>query len=124
MELRELLNSTILTETIKWGGPVYTLNGKNLIGIGAFKNHSALWFFQGALLQKNTHLLVNAQERKTKALRQIRFQEDSKIDKKELLKYIDKTLSLHKQGKEIKPDVKKEILIPSELFNLLNQFRY
>jgi uncharacterized protein YdeI (YjbR/CyaY-like superfamily) len=115
LELRELLNSTVLTETIKWGGPVYTLDGKNLLGIGAFKNHSALWFFQGALLQDNTNLLINAQEGKTKALRQIRFDLGSKIDKQELLKYIDETISLHKQGKVIKPDLWKGIFIPSEL---------
>ena len=115
LDLRELLNATVLTETIKWGGPVYTLDGKNLLGIGAFKNHSALWFFQGALLQDNTNLLINAQEGKTKALRQIRFEAGSKIDKQELLKYIEETISLHKQGKKIKPDLKKGILIPSEL---------
>jgi len=115
LDLRELLNATVLTDTIKWGGPVYTLDGKNLLGIGAFKNHSALWFFQGALLQVNTNLLINAQEGKTKALRQIRFEAGSKIDKQELLKYIEETISLHKQGKKIKPDLKKGILIPSEL---------
>jgi len=115
LELRKLLNSTVLKETIKWGRPVYTLDGKNLVGIGAFKNHSALWFFQGALLQDNTNLLINAQEGKTKALRQIRFEAGSKLDKQELLKYIDETISLHKLGKRIKPDLKKEIFIPSEL---------
>lgn len=119
LELRELLNSTVLTETIKWGGPVYTLDGKNLLGIGAFKNHSALWFFQGALLEINTNLLINAQEGKTKALRQIRFEAGSKIDKQELLKYIDEAISLHKLGKEIKPDLKKGIFIPSELSDFL-----
>jgi uncharacterized protein YdeI (YjbR/CyaY-like superfamily) len=115
LELRKLLNSTVLKETIKWGGPVYTLDGKNLVGIGAFKNHSALWFFQGALLQDNTDLLINAQEGKTKALRQVRFEAGSKLDTQELLKYIDETINLHKLGKRIKPDLKKEIFIPSEL---------
>jgi len=115
LELRELLNSTVLKETIKWGGPVYTLDGKNLVGNGAFKNHSALWFFQGALLQDNTDLLINAQEGKTKALRQIRFEAGSKIHTQELLKYIDETISLHRMGKEIKPDLKMGIFIPSEL---------
>ncbi len=119
LELRELLNSTALKETIKWGGPVYTLDGKNLVGIGSFKNHSALWFFQGALLQDNTDLLINAQEGKTKALRQIRFEAGSIIDTQELLKYIDESISLHKQGKKIKPDLKKGIFIPSELSDFL-----
>lgn len=50
--LRSLLSSYPFEESIKWGVPVYTLNNKNLIGIAAFKNHHALWFYQGALLEK------------------------------------------------------------------------
>ena len=40
--LRDILNSTELEEMIKWGVPVYTLDGNNLVGIAAFKNHAAL----------------------------------------------------------------------------------
>ena len=43
--LREIINSTELEETIKWNAPTYTLNGKNVIGLGAFKNHFGIWFF-------------------------------------------------------------------------------
>ncbi|WP_010228729.1 DUF1801 domain-containing protein [Gillisia marina] len=86
LQLRQLLLSTNLSETIKWGAPVYTKDGKNLVGISAFKNHFGLWFFQGALLQKNTELLVNAQEGKTQAMRQIKLDETSKIDLKLLKK--------------------------------------
>ena len=113
--LRKLLNSFPLTETIKWGTPVYTLEGKNLIGIGAFKNHYALWLFQGALLKNNTELLVNAQEGKTSALRQIRFDKDSVIQPEVLSKYISESIELFKEGKIIKPNLKKAIIIPSEL---------
>jgi len=42
VSLRSILNSTELEETIKWGVPVYTLDGKNLVGIAVFKNHAAL----------------------------------------------------------------------------------
>ncbi|WP_203532526.1 DUF1801 domain-containing protein [Draconibacterium halophilum] len=47
MVLRDLLKSTELSETIKWGAPCYTVNGKNVIGLGVFKEHVAIWFFQG-----------------------------------------------------------------------------
>ncbi|MFN4764444.1 DUF1801 domain-containing protein [Gillisia sp. Q332] len=105
--LRQLLNSFPLTETIKWGGPVYTLEGKNLIGMGAFKNHYALWLFQGALLQNNTELLGNAQEGKTSALRQIRFDKDSDIQIEVLSKYISESIELSKEGKIIKLNLKR-----------------
>lgn len=48
--LREIIGASELEETIKWGVPTYTLDGKNIIGLGAFKSFAALWFFQGALL--------------------------------------------------------------------------
>ena len=45
--LREIFKQTEMEETIKWGSPVYTVGGKNVAGIGSFKNHFAIWFFQG-----------------------------------------------------------------------------
>lgn len=102
-ELREFLLSYTLEETIKWGAPVYTWKSKNLFGLAAFKNHYAIWLFQGALLEKNTALLVNAQEEKTHAMRQIRFDETTRHDLKELSKYIEETLSLLEKGKKIAP---------------------
>ena len=43
--LRDILNSTELEETLKWSAPTYTLNSKNVIGLGAFKHHFGIWFF-------------------------------------------------------------------------------
>ena len=59
---------TELLETIKWGVPVYTLNDKNVLGMGAFKSYVGIWFFQGAFLDDPQKKLINAQEGKTKAL--------------------------------------------------------
>ena len=114
-QLRELLLSTELEETIKWGVPTYVLKNKNVVGLGAFKNHCALWFFNGAFLQKNTELLVNAQEEKTKALRQIRFEENDQLQLSVLKKYVEEAIQLQKDGKEIKPRKSKPIEIPTEL---------
>ncbi len=113
--LRKLLLSSKLSETIKWGAPVYTKGGKNLVGISAFKNHFGLWFFQGSLLQKNTDLLVNAQEGKTQAMRQLRLDENSEIDLNILKKYIKETIELHDQGKTVKLVAPKKVDIPNEL---------
>jgi len=114
-QLRELLLSTELEESIKWGAPTYVLNNKNVVGLGSFKNHCALWFFNGALLQQNTKLLVNAQEEKTKALRQIRFKENDQLQLSVLKKYVEEAIQLQKDGKEIKPRKSKPIEIPTEL---------
>ena len=63
--LREILNSTKLEEDVKWGMPVYTYNGKNVVGIGGFKSYFGLWFFEGASLKDDANVLMNAQPGKT-----------------------------------------------------------
>lgn len=118
-QLRDLLLSTELIEEIKWGAPVYSINGKNVVGIGAFKNHCALWFFQGVFLEDKAKVLHNANEEKTKALRQIRFLEGEQIDTKLILNYIHEAIQNQKLGKELKPEMKKGVDIPNELNNAL-----
>src|SRR5690606_39018558 len=114
-ELRVMLLSTGLEETIKWGAPAYTLNGKNVVGLSAFKNHYGLWFFQGALLKDNTALLVNAQEDKTKAMRQMKFDQDHQLDCEVIRKYVQEAIQNQQEGKEIKADhTQKELIIPAE----------
>ncbi|WP_369409904.1 DUF1801 domain-containing protein [Wocania arenilitoris] len=114
--LRKIINSTELEETVKWSAPVYTLNNKNVIGLGAFKKHFGIWFFNGVFLKDEHNLLVNAQEEKTKALRQMRFESVSEIDKNIVLAYVKEAIENQKLGKEIKPDRrKKETVIPIEL---------
>ena len=113
--LRAIMQNTELEECIKWGAPVYALEGKNVAGIAAFKNHCALWFFNGALLKENTLALHNAQEGKTKALRQIRFENGDKIEPKIPQKYVLEAIQIQREGKEIKPVPSKELVVPSEL---------
>ncbi|MCG9971059.1 YdeI/OmpD-associated family protein [Christiangramia crocea] len=122
-QLHEMILTTELKPEIKWGAPVYTLEGKNVMGIGAFKNHYCLWFFNGALLKENTSLLVNAQEDKTKALRQIRFEKGENVRTSVLLPYIREAIQNQREGKEIMPDKNRELVIPVELSTALDNDR-
>ncbi|GAB5564967.1 MAG: YdeI/OmpD-associated family protein [Winogradskyella sp.] len=119
-QLREIIISTELEETIKWNAPTYTLNGKNVIGLGAFKNHFGIWFFNGVFLKDEDNLLVNAQEGKTKALRQMRFTSIEDIDKVKVLDYVLEAIENQKLGKETKPQrASKEIVVPDALKTML-----
>ena len=114
--MRTIINSTEVEETLKWSSPVYTVNGKNVLGLGAFKYHFGLWFFNGVFLKDEKRLLVNAQEGKTKALRQMRFTSIEAIDKNAVLAYVIEAIENQKLGKEIKPSrSKKETIVPDEL---------
>ena len=118
--LRNIINTTEVEETVKWSAPVYIVNGKNILGLGSFKNHFGIWFFNGVFLKDEHKLLVNAQENKTKALRQMRFETIKDIDKNLVLLYVKEAIENQKLGKEIKPErTKKKIIIPEALKALL-----
>lgn len=119
--LHDIITSTELAETIKWNAPVYELKGKNVIGLGAFKHHFGVWFFNGHFLKDEKNMLYTAQE-KTKALRQMRFNSIDEIDKNAVLSYVKEAIENQKLGKELKPDKKKkEATIPPELKDLLSR---
>ena len=115
IRLRRILNSTDLQETVKWGGPCYTVNGKNVVGMGAFKSYYGLWFFQGALLADKENVLINAQEGKTKALRQLRFTSKKDMSVGRIKAYVNEAIDLQKRGLEIKADRTKTIEVPPQL---------
>jgi len=120
--LRNIIITTELVETLKWSAPVYTINGKNVLGLGAFKEHFGIWFFNGVFLKDEHHLLVNAQEGKTKALRQMRFTAIDDIDNALVLQYIKEAIDNQNAGKSLKSDrSKKETIIPSELQQLFDK---
>ena len=117
--LREIICSTELQATVKWGMPTYILQNKNVVGISAFKNHFGIWFFNGVFLTDPHNILYNAQEGKTKGLRQLRFTNAAEINKSIILDYIYEAIDNQKKGLEVKPK-KKPLIIPKELTAVFN----
>ena len=118
--LREIVLSTGLTETIKWGAPCYTFNNENVVGIGVFKSYTGLWFFQGALLEDKAGYLINAQENKTKIMLQWRFQNPDEIKNAPIREYIYESVENFKLGRKLKPEpVTSELVIPDILSEAL-----
>ena len=113
--LRAVFLKTELKEEIKWGAPAYTLNNSIVSGLGAFKNHYAIWFHQGVFLKDKQKQLVNAQEGKTQALRQWKFTTESSIDSGLVLEYLLESIENCKAGKKLKLKPKKELVIPKLL---------
>ena len=105
-----------MDETIKWGIPVFCVNGKNVAGYAAFNNWISIWFYQGVFLNDKKKKLINAQEGVTKALRQWRFDnlEDLQKEEKLIVAYLEEAIQNSKEGKEVKI-VRKKLIIPTEL---------
>ncbi len=119
-QLHAIIRKTPLVETTKWGGPVYTFNNKNVVGIGGFKSYFGIWFYNGVFLKDEKKLLINANEENTKSLRQMRFNSVEDIDEKVILNYIKEAIEIEEKGLSI-PKEKKITIIPEILQNELNK---
>nr|WP_315149849.1 YdeI/OmpD-associated family protein [uncultured Flavobacterium sp.] len=114
--LKTIISKTALVETNKWGGCVYVLDNKNIVGVGGFKKFFTLWFFNGAYLKDDKKRLVNANEGVTKSLRQWRFTSKEEINEEEILAYIKEAIDNEKESRIIKPIKTKEtIAVPDIL---------
>lgn len=97
----QLIAKTTLKKEMKWGSAIYTHNGKNVVGWAGFKNFFSLWFYNGVFLSDPYHVLINASEGKTKALRQWRFVDVEQMNEERILEYIQESIQSIKDGKEI-----------------------
>ncbi|XOV86406.1 MAG: YdeI family protein [Pseudomonadota bacterium] len=119
--LRKLLLSSGLDETFKWGTPTYVLEGKNVVGLAAFKSYVGLWFHQGVFLEDSAGVLINAQANRTRAMRQWRFDPVGKIDLALVRAYIAEAIANQQAGKALVPRRKPEMAMPRELAEALEE---
>lgn len=114
--LREIMLDSGLEECIKWNMPVYTLNGKNVAGIVAFKTYAGIWFYQGVFL-KDKHKLLYAADDGTGAVRQWRFKDVEQIRDRieDIIEYLEEAIQNMRLGKIQKPNLNKPIPVPDEL---------
>ena len=114
--LRRILLDCPLAETLKWGWPCYTSEGKNVVLMHGFKDYCALLFFKGALLRDPHGLLVQQTER-VRSARQIRFTSASQITAMEkLLKdYVREAIEIERAGLKVDLAQDAELPVPDEL---------
>jgi uncharacterized protein YdeI (YjbR/CyaY-like superfamily) len=113
--LRKIVLDSELSEDLKWGQPCYTIDGRNVLILGGFKNYIALSFFKGALLKDQQGFLVQ-QTKNVQEARQFRFSSVDEILKMEsvIKEYIKEAIQIEKAGMKV-PVVEKEMILPEEL---------
>ncbi len=118
--LRQIVLETELTEEIKWGVPVYTHNGKNVVTINALKESANIGFFKGVLLTDKHKILQ--QQGNLQSDRIIKFTNSADIEKrKETLKvYVLEAIEVEKSGKKVEY-IKNPEPIPDELLEVFEQ---
>jgi len=113
--LRKLVLSCGLKEELKWKMPCYTVNGKNVVMISAFKDSCVLSFFKGTLLKDESAILQRHGENSHIA-RILRFSEMAQILKiEDLIKaYIFEAIEIENKGLKVQNKPPQEP-IPKEL---------
>ncbi len=120
--LRELLLTTQLFEDRKWGQPCYTLDDKNIVIIGAFKNYVTLSFHKGTLMKDPYKVLVSPGEN-SRAVKFYKFTtvEEIKQAKPIILEYINEAIEIEKKGLKIEPIKPNSEPYPDELKDMFKE---
>ncbi len=121
-KLREIVLECGLTEEVKWRVPCYTLENRNVIILGAFKEYCALTFVKGALLQDAKGILAKPGEN-TQAARVVRFTDAREVvELKATLKaHIREAIAVEKAGLKVPFKKITEHAVPQELQRKLDQ---
>ena len=119
--LREIISVHPFEKSIKWGAEVFTFRGNNVVSYGGFKNYFALWFYNGVFLKDPYKVLMNAQEGRTKSLRQWRFTSREEIDKKKILEYLKEAIEVEKKGLKMQPEKFKSLPVSDRLLSELKK---
>jgi uncharacterized protein YdeI (YjbR/CyaY-like superfamily) len=113
--MRRVLGGLAMTEERKWGSPTYTVDGKNIVILQAFKEYFALGFFQGALLKDPKKVLVQLGQ--VHAGRVMKFASAKEIAAKAatIKAYVREAIAVEKAGLRMKPKTTEDYPIPEEL---------
>lgn len=118
--LRQIVLETGLREELKWGSPVYTHNGKNIVSISVLKACALIGFFKGVLLT-DPHKILQ-QQGNIQSGRIIRFTEAGEVDRlKDVLQaYIQEAIAIEESGKKFVFNKDPEP-IPDELLQAFDE---
>jgi uncharacterized protein YdeI (YjbR/CyaY-like superfamily) len=110
--MRELATECLLTEEVKWSVPCYTLKGKNVLMIHAFKEYCSIMFMKGALLTDPENILHRQTEHVT-AGRQLRYTriEDFLAQRERAKAFILEAIELEEAGKKVEKRTQEEPLV-------------
>jgi uncharacterized protein YdeI (YjbR/CyaY-like superfamily) len=121
-KLRRIILDCQLTEEVKWRVPCYTINNRNVVILGAFKEYCALSFVKGALL-KDVHGVLRKPGENTQSARLVRFTHVREIVEMEpiLKACIHEAIAVEKAGLKVKLKKITEHKVPKELQNKLDE---
>lgn len=121
-KLRSILLACGLDEDLKWGKPCFSFEGRNIAILQPFKEHCALMFFKGALLE-DTHGRLRSQGQNTQSALRLEFTSEAQVTKAVVKSYVDQAIAVEKAGLKVDFKAKRELVLPEELTRILRKDR-
>lgn len=118
--LRQIVLETGLTEEIKWGAPVYTHKGKNIVSVGALKESANIGFFKGVLLTDKHKILQQQGNLQSERIVKFTNVKDIKKVKGVLKEYVLEAIEIEESGRKVEFKKNPEP-IPDELLEAFEQ---
>ncbi len=113
--LRQLILETELQEERKWGVPTYTINGKNVVMLGVFKDSCVLSFIKGQFLPdpKGRLALPGPNSREGRILRFTQLNQATGLEN-EIRHFLQEAIQVERSGKRAAASSSRQLL-PEEL---------
>ncbi len=113
--LRQLILETELQEERKWGVPTYTINGKNVVMLGVFKDSCVLSFIKGQFLPDPKGLLAlpGPNSREGRILRFTQLNQATGLEN-EIRHFLQEAIQVERSGKRAAASSSRQLL-PEEL---------
>ncbi len=119
VELREVLRESGLLETMKWGSPCYTLDGKNVVMLTALRDYCAISFFKGSLIDDPERRL-EAPGPSSQAARLFKFTslEQVRANRGLAAAYVARAIEIERSGQRV--EFRSDEPVPDELQVILD----
>jgi len=119
--LREIVVDSELKEEFKWNQPCYTIMGKNVIIVSAFKETPFVSFLKGELLSDPHHVLVSP-GKNSQEVKMFKFSHIDEIKQQtDIIKeYVKEAIENEKQGKKVQKKPKGDIEYIEELVDMFH----
>ena len=114
-EMRRVLAGIAMKEERKWGKPTYTVDGKNIVILGGFKEYFGLGFFQGALLKDPKKVLIQLGQVQAGRVMKFTSVKEIKASAAIIKTYVREAIAVEKAGLRVEPKKTADFPVPAEL---------
>ncbi|WP_411825719.1 DUF1801 domain-containing protein [Luteolibacter sp. AS25] len=113
--LRAIILEFEVAENLKWGSPCYSVEEKNVMILGGFKDNCVISFFKGVLM-KDPEGILELPGENTRTARVVRFKSVGQIAKLStiLRSYIREAIEVERSGVKVDLQSTSAIEIPEE----------